>query len=104
MPTFVTEDDEYAESSNIQQDANFILANDTALEEESDEYQRGYMHALSTQQCQYSLRNRNVPINPIQKRKEGPTSKNEPLVAPNKGKEVVDPMPNKSPSANERVN
>ena len=59
------------------------------------------MHALSAQQRHYSLRNRNVPINPIQKRKEGPTSKNEPPVAPNKGKEVVDPMPNKSPSSNE---
>ena len=82
MPTFITEDDEYAESSVVQQDADFILVNDTALEEESDEYQRGYMHALSAQQHQYSLINRNVPINPIQKRKEVPASRNEPPVVP----------------------
>ena len=104
MPKFIIENDEYAESSAVQHDANFILSNDTALEEESDEYQRGYMHALSIQQRQYSLRNINVPINPIQKRKEGPASKNEPPVARNKGKEVVDPMPKKSPSTNERFN
>ena len=55
MPTFITEDDEYAESSAVQHDTDFILSNDTALEEESNEYQRGYMHALSAQQHQYSL-------------------------------------------------
>ena len=49
MPTFITEDDEYVESSAVQHDVDFILSNDTTLEEESDEYQRGYMHALSTQ-------------------------------------------------------
>lgn len=104
MPTFITEDDEYAKSSTVQQDVDFILANDTALEEESDEYQRGYMHALSAQQRQYSLRNRNVPINPILKRKEVLASENELHIVPNKGKEVVDPTPNKSPPENERVN
>lgn len=77
MPTFTTEDDEKMASSTVQHDADFILANDIALEEESDEYQRGYMHALSAHQRQYSLRSRNVPINPVQKRKEIPTSKEE---------------------------
>ena len=65
MPTFITEDEEYAENSAVQKDEDFILANETALEEESDEYQRGYMNALSAQQRQYSLRNTDVPINPI---------------------------------------
>ena len=50
MPTFIIEDDENAASSAVQHDVDFILANDTIPEEESDEYQRGYMHALSTQQ------------------------------------------------------
>ena len=50
MPTFITEDEEYGENSAEQKDEDFILANETALEEESDEYQRGYMNALSTQQ------------------------------------------------------
>lgn len=48
------------------------------LEEESNDYQRGYMNSLSAQQRQYSLRNRDVPINPILKRKEATTSKNDP--------------------------
>lgn len=101
MPTFITEDDEYA---TVQKDEDFILANDTALEEESDDYQRGYMNALSAQQRQYSLRKINVPVNPIQKRKEVPASKNEPPVVPKKGKEIADPTTSKSPPANERVN
>ena len=62
------------------------------------------MHAFSTQQRHYSLRNRNVPINPIQKRKEVLASKNEPPAVPNKGKEVADPTPSKYSPANERVN
>ena len=70
MPIYITKDEEYAENSAVQKDEDFILANDTALEEESDEYQRGYMSALIAQQWQYSLRNKDVPINPIQKRKE----------------------------------
>lgn len=104
MPTFVTEDDEYAGISAMQDDGDFILANDTALEEELDEYQRGYMHAVSTQQHQYSLRNRNVPINTVQKRKEVPASKNELAVVAQKGKEIVDPTTSKSPPAHEKVN
>jgi len=51
------------------------LENEIVLEEESDDYQRGYMNALSAQQYQYSLRNRDVPVNPIQKRKEAAASK-----------------------------
>ena len=69
MPTFITEDEEYLEISVVQKDEDFILANETALEEESNEYRRDYMNALSTQQRQYSLRNKDVPFNPIQKRK-----------------------------------
>ena len=47
MPIYITEDEEYAENSAVQKYEDFILENDTALEEESDEYQRGYMNALS---------------------------------------------------------
>lgn len=65
MPIFITEDEEYSENSAVQRDENFILANETVLEEESDEYQRGYMNALSAQQRKYSLRSRDVSINPI---------------------------------------
>ena len=65
LPIYITEEEEYGESSGAQQDEDFILANDADL----DDYQRGYLNALSTQQKQYSLRNRDVPINPIQKRK-----------------------------------
>ena len=43
LPIYITEDEEYAESSATHKDADFILENDTILEEESDEYQRGYM-------------------------------------------------------------
>ena len=50
FPIYITEDEEYAESSAVHKDVDFILANDTVLEEESDEYQRGYMNALSAQQ------------------------------------------------------
>ena len=41
MPIFITEDEEYSENSVVQKDDNFILANETVLEEESDGYQRG---------------------------------------------------------------
>ena len=65
LPIYITEDEEYGESSAAQKDEDFILANDADLEEESDEYQRGYLNAFSAQQKKYSLRNRYVPINPI---------------------------------------
>ena len=50
MPIFIAEDEEYFENSTAQRDENFILVNETVLEEESDEYQRGYMNDLSAQQ------------------------------------------------------
>ena len=51
VPIFLTEDEEYTVATpDIQKDQNFILANDTVLEEESDDYQGGYMNALSAQQ------------------------------------------------------
>ena len=43
------EDEEHSESPIVQKDEDFILANETVLEEESDEYQRGYMNALTAQ-------------------------------------------------------
>ena len=104
MPTFITEYEEYSESSAVQKDKDFILANETALEEESNEYQRGYMNVLIAQQRQYSLINIYFPINPIQKRKEVSEPKNDSPVAQKKGKEIVDPTTSKSPSANERSN
>jgi len=57
------------------------------------------MNALSAQQRQYSLRNRDVPVNPIQKRKEVLVAKNDSSVAQKKGKDALDPDSNKSPSA-----
>jgi len=50
MPTYVTEEEECAVSSAVHKDVDFILASDTILEEESEEYQRGYRNALSAQQ------------------------------------------------------
>ena len=43
-------DEEYAEGSDILKDEDYIIANDVVLEAESDDYQRGYMNALSAQQ------------------------------------------------------
>ena len=48
--TYITEEEECAVNSATHQDIDYILANETVLEEESDEYQRGYMNALSAQQ------------------------------------------------------
>ena len=101
---FFTEDEEYLENLAIQKDDNFILANETALEEESDEYQKGYMNALTAQQRQYSFRNRDVPINPIQKRKEVSAPNNDAPIAQKKGKDVANPTTRKSPATNERSN
>jgi len=47
LPIYITEDEEYSESLAVQKDEDFILANEIVLEEESDEYQRGYMNALT---------------------------------------------------------
>ena len=54
MPIYITEDEEYSESLVVQNDEDFILANEIVLEEESDEYQRGYMNALIVQQRKYT--------------------------------------------------
>jgi len=55
LPIFLTEDEEYSEVSNVQTDEDFIVANEGVLEDESDDYQRGYMNALTMQHRQYSL-------------------------------------------------
>jgi len=47
------------------------------LEEESEEYQSGYMNALSKQEQRYSLKNRDVPAKPIHKKKEVEAAKND---------------------------
>ena len=47
LPIYITEDDKYSESPTIQKYEDFILANEIVLEEELDEYQRGYMNALT---------------------------------------------------------
>ena len=49
MPIFLTKDEEYAEVPDIQRDEDYILENDVVLEVESDDYQRGYMNALTAQ-------------------------------------------------------
>jgi len=70
MPIFLTKDEEYAKVPNIQRDEDYIFANDVVLEAEFDDYQCGYMNALTAQQRQYSIRSKDVPVNPIQKRKD----------------------------------
>jgi len=49
LPTYLTEEEECAVSSATHQDMDFILASDTVLEEESEEYQRGNINAMSKQ-------------------------------------------------------
>jgi len=78
---------------------DFILASDTVLEEESEEYQRGYMNALSTQQQRYSLRNRDVPDKPIQKKKEVEAARNDSSATQRKGQEATSSESSKSKSA-----
>ena len=99
LPTYITEEEELVSNSTFPQDEHYILSNDAALQEESEEYQRGYLHALSAQQGQQrQLRNRAVPINPIQKRKD--TSAKNNSASPNTtGKDIVGPSTSQSPSA-----
>lgn len=94
MPIFLTEDEEYAKSSNILKDEDYILANDVVLEAKSDDYHCGYMNALSAQQKQYSLRSKDVPVSPIQKRKDV-QSKNDLSDNQKKGKEHANQNPSK---------
>jgi len=47
LPTYITEEEECAVNSAAHKDEDFIIASDAVLEEESEEYQRGYMNALS---------------------------------------------------------
>jgi len=96
LPTYITEEEELVRNSIIPQDEHYILSNDAALEEESEEYQRGYLNALSAQQRQ--LRNRVVPINPIQKRTDT-SAKNGSAAPQKKGKEISDPPAGQSSSA-----
>lgn len=49
MPIFLTKDEEYMEVQDIQRDEAYILENDAVLEAEYDDYQRGYMNALTAQ-------------------------------------------------------
>ena len=49
LPTYITEEEDCAVTSATHKDVDFILASDTVLEEESEEYQTGYMNALSAQ-------------------------------------------------------
>jgi len=62
------------------------------------------MNALTAQQRQYSLRSRDVPINPIQNRKEATPPKNDSPNVQKKGKKPADPTSNKIQSANEKSN
>ena len=73
---FLTEDEEYVESSDTLKDEDYILANDVVFEAESDDYQCSYINSLSTQQREYPWRRKYVPISPIQKRKDA-KSKND---------------------------
>lgn len=85
---FLTKDEEYTENLDSPKDEDYILANDDDLETQSDDYQCGCMNYLSAQQKQYYLRSRDVPVNPIKKRKE--ESNNDLPNNHRKGKEHAD--------------
>ena len=38
LPIYITKDEEYSEIPTVQKDEDFILANETILEEESNDY------------------------------------------------------------------
>lgn len=103
MPIFLIEDEEYAEVPNTQRNEDYILANDAVLEDDSDDYQQGYMNALIAHQKQYSLRSRDIPVSPIQKIMEA-QSKNDPSSIQKKGKWPIDPSSSKGPSENNVAN
>ena len=103
LPIYLMEDEEYSEIRDVQKDEYYILANEAVLEDESDDYQRGYMNALTTQKKQYSLRSRDVPVSSVQKRKEA-QSKNDSSNTQKKGKEPTDPTSSKGPIVNQKTN
>ena len=47
LPMFLTEDEEYTEILDTPKDEDYILESDDDFETKSDDYQRGYMNALS---------------------------------------------------------
>jgi len=49
LPTYIIEEEECVVSSAAHKHADFILASDIVLEEELEEYWRGYMNSLSAQ-------------------------------------------------------
>lgn len=67
-PILLNQSEKYVEKKEEPKDEDYILENDYAWETQLDDYQRGYLNALNSQQKKYSLRNRDVPITPIQKR------------------------------------
>eukprot|EP00253_Pinus_taeda_P025553 PITA_25553 len=96
LPTYITEEEELIGNSYTPQDEHYILSNDVVLQDESEDYQRGYLHTLSANQGQQrQLRNRTIPINPIQKRAEN-LAKNGAVVPQRKGKEIMDPSSTQS--------
>ena len=103
LPIFLMEDEEYSEVPDTQRDEYYILENEVVLEDESSDYQRGYMNALTTHQQQSSLRSRDVPVSPIQKIKET-QSKNDSTNIQKKGKDPTDPTSSKGPFLNEKTN
>lgn len=86
----------------MKKDEDYILVNEAVLEDELDDYQRGYMNALKAQKKQYSLRSIDVPISLVQKRKEV-QPKNDSSNIQKKGKEPADPTSNKVSSANDKT-
>ena len=52
LRTYITKEEELVRKSIVPQDEHYILSNDATLEEELEEYQRGYLNALSAQQRQ----------------------------------------------------
>jgi hypothetical protein len=64
--SFLTKEDEYLAMPFVP-DQQYVPSNNDILAVETEDYQRGYMNALSQVQKQYNLRNRNVPVNANQK-------------------------------------
>jgi len=103
LPIFLKKDEEFSEVPDAQRDEDYILANEAVLEDESADYQRGYMNALTTHHKQYSLRRRDVPVSLVQKRKEA-QPKNDSSNIQKKGKEPADLTSSKGPSTNSIAN
>lgn len=92
LPTFLTEEDQFSRDSFIPDDQQFVLSSDDLWADRTEEHQRGYHNALNHLQKQYNLRNINVLVTIIQKRKnlqKDTPSKESPPTCENKDKAII---------------